>query len=240
PDTVVPLSNRQRFLPVPYAMWTTAATNFVVSGGDNNGTTAALKVTSQGSNVLLLDGNEIDSNSTLFLNFNSHKTIETHGLLYAKKGLKVASDIESGGTINLTGAWQNSADGTTAEISSDTGGFKALMIVGNKSSDGVTRLVNIWDRLEVSGSQSVTGKLDVGGDLAVQGHLTGQYLDCQNPGCGMTEYILPGEGAWGTWTGWVNCPKNMYVCGLAQKVEPKQGDNDDTAMNSVAMRCCPF
>ncbi|NOZ02684.1 MAG: hypothetical protein GXP54_12460 [Deltaproteobacteria bacterium] len=30
PDTVVPLSNRQRFLPVPYALWTTAATDFKV------------------------------------------------------------------------------------------------------------------------------------------------------------------------------------------------------------------
>lgn len=32
-DTLVKLSNRQRFLPAPYALWTTAATNFTVASG---------------------------------------------------------------------------------------------------------------------------------------------------------------------------------------------------------------
>ncbi len=31
-DTLVQLSNRQRFLPLPFALWTTAATNFKVAG----------------------------------------------------------------------------------------------------------------------------------------------------------------------------------------------------------------
>lgn len=52
--------------------------------------------------------------------------------------------------------------------------------------------------------------------------------------------VVAGEAPWGGWRGATFCPDNQYVCGLEQKIEPKQGDGDDTAMNGVRMICCPL
>ena len=49
---------------------------------------------------------------------------------------------------------------------------------------------------------------------------------------------VKGGGTWGDWRGETFCPLNRYVCGLEQKVEARQGDGDDTALNSVRMLCC--
>jgi hypothetical protein len=50
----------------------------------------------------------------------------------------------------------------------------------------------------------------------------------------------PGPGLWGTWHGPAFCPDNHYACGIEQKVEPQQGNGDDTAMNAVRVYCCPL
>ena len=58
-----------------------------------------------------------------------------------------------------------------AEISNDVTGFKALMILGNRSA-GLGRRVAVWDRLEVDGTLVVTGspgELVLPGDLRVPG-----------------------------------------------------------------------
>ena len=54
--------------------------------------------------------------------------------------------------IRFTSGWSGFPDSATnqAEISNDTGTYKTLMIVGNKSAGG-GRKVSIWDRLEVNG-----------------------------------------------------------------------------------------
>ena len=61
--------------------------------------------------------------------------------------------------IRFTSSWTGFPDSTTnqAEISNDTGSYKTLMIVGNKSADGFTRRVGIWDRLDVNGNFFVNG-----------------------------------------------------------------------------------
>jgi len=51
---------------------------------------------------------------------------------------------------------------------------------------------------------------------------------------------VAGEAPWGGWRGATYCPTNHYICGLEQKIEPKQGDGDDTAMNGVRFYCCPL
>jgi microcystin-dependent protein len=61
-----------------------------------------------------------------------------------------------GNPIRFTSGWTGFPDaaGVTnqAEIANDTGTYKTLMIVGNKSGGGNVRRVSVWDRLEVNGT----------------------------------------------------------------------------------------
>ena len=61
--------------------------------------------------------------------------------------------------LKFSSAWSGFPDGALrdrAEICNDTGTYKTLMIVGNRS-DGGTRRVSVWDRLEINGSLRVAG-----------------------------------------------------------------------------------
>jgi hypothetical protein len=60
--------------------------------------------------------------------------------------------------IRFTSAWTSFPDAVLnqAEICNDTGGFKTLMIVGNRSG-GVGRRVSVWDVLDVNGNLNVSG-----------------------------------------------------------------------------------
>jgi hypothetical protein len=76
-------------------------------------------------------------------------------------GLWVAGEIYANGNVNplrLTSAWTGFPDAANnrAEISNDTGGYKTLMIAGNRSA-GVGRRVSVWDRLEVNGTFAIIG-----------------------------------------------------------------------------------
>jgi hypothetical protein len=72
--------------------------------------------------------------------------------------------------IRFSSGWTGSPDGAgvtnRAEISNDTGTFKTLMIVGNKSNGGVRR-VSVWDRLEVNGSLFVNGEVSTNGNVDI-------------------------------------------------------------------------
>ena len=74
-----------------------------------------------------------------------------------------------------------------AEISNDTGNFKTLMIVGNRSAGlagpSLGRRVSVWDILDVNGNLNVNGnvgigtaspteRLDVRGNISLDGRLT--------------------------------------------------------------------
>jgi hypothetical protein len=76
--------------------------------------------------------------------------------LQVNGGMDVTGNVEflSGSNpIRVSSGWTAFPDAVTnqAEISNDTGTYKTLMIVGNKSA-GVGRRVSVWDRLEVNGS----------------------------------------------------------------------------------------
>ena len=58
---------------------------------------------------------------------------------------------------SLTDAFKN-----RAEISNDTKDHKTLMIVGNRSKDQITRMVSVWDRLEVNGQIYASGNVGIG------------------------------------------------------------------------------
>ena len=74
-------------------------------GSDNDGTTAALKIVS-GSQTMLVDGNEIDSNGTLYLNSNSKSDVSVGGILETSELIQ-----NTGETVSLLdGAIRLSAD----------------------------------------------------------------------------------------------------------------------------------
>ena len=97
-ENQVPLSNKQQFMPVPYAMWSTAATDFVInSTALIEGTTAVTASDQDGpliirdpeSGQMALDGDELDSNRTLLLNWRSEEPVMTGGPLSARGDIKL-------------------------------------------------------------------------------------------------------------------------------------------------------
>ncbi|GLS06196.1 hypothetical protein GCM10007860_33660 [Chitiniphilus shinanonensis] len=87
----------------------------------------------------------------------------------------------SGGPLRLSSGWTAQPDGNRiwSEISNDVTNYKTLMIIGNKSNDGTTRRVSVWDRLEVNGSLSVTKAMTVGGLLEAS---AGIVFEADQPG----------------------------------------------------------
>lgn len=68
--------------------------------------------------------------------------------------------------LRFTSVWSGFTElsSKNAEISNDTGTYKTLMIVGNRSA-GQERKVSVWDRLDVNGSLKVTGNLAAKGAI---------------------------------------------------------------------------
>lgn len=48
------------------------------------------------------------------------------------------------------------------------------------------------------------------------------------------------DGFWGEWGNIVKCPADQYVKGYRLRSEPKQGDDDDTALNDIELYCSPL
>ena len=85
------------------------------------------------------------------------------GTISPKDRLEVAGNLRlltDSNPIRFTSGWSGFPDQATdqAEISNDTGTYKSLMIVGNKSGGSVRR-VSIWDSLEVNGDLNVNSSL---------------------------------------------------------------------------------
>ena len=81
--------------------------------------------------------------------------------------------LENANPIMFSEAWQGFPDNALnkAEICNDTGTYKTLMIVGNRSNDSRTRRVSVWDRLEVNGTLNV-GSENITNPFIVQGKTT--------------------------------------------------------------------
>jgi hypothetical protein len=91
-----------------------------------------------------------------------------------------ADKLEVGGTLRIltgtnpirfTSGWSDFPAGAInqAEISNDTGTYKTLMIIGNRSNEAGVRRVSVWDRLEVNGNLLATGSVQVNVGLNVGG-----------------------------------------------------------------------
>jgi hypothetical protein len=117
-------------------------------------------------NYALLQGAAADPGVT-FLNSPANIRFRIRNvdkMVLANNGqLQILADSNS---IHFTAGWSAFPDAVThrAEISNDTGGFKTLMIVGNRSA-GLGRRVSVWDRFEVNGTfvnnSSIEAKQDV-------------------------------------------------------------------------------
>jgi len=79
--------------------------------------------------------------------------------------------------LRFSSAWTAFPDNSTnqAEISNDTGTYKTLMIVGNKSAGGVRR-VSVWDKLEVNGTLTASDAVTFSSNLSVSGTLNGRTV----------------------------------------------------------------
>ena len=93
------------------------------------------------------------------------KTTETKVNNIATKVGADYVDLKSG--IRLSKKWMSGATATNSEISNDTGSYKKLMIIGNKSSG--TRKVGIWDHLDIHGNQYATGYIKSNSKLCIKG-----------------------------------------------------------------------
>ncbi len=288
-DGETALGNRQRFVPMPYALWSTAATHFRIggdltlggkvaghlnvygpdinftshpergnggralvhydsdslvlnfngdfSGGvqvssntrivgqDNDGTNAALRVANGTTQVMLLDGNEIDAvgegNLDLWLNNNSTGAV------------RVGHDLRVGGILNVGGTDLRLAEQRALVRTAGDG-----LIINPAAEFGAGTAIE--SDLSVSGALSVNADTTLSGDLSVDGAITGGHFACRDTACGAQVLDVAGGMGWGSWQGWTRCPANTYVCGLEQRVEGSQGDNDDTAVNDIQILCCPF
>ena len=229
----VTLANRQRFLPAPFALWTTAATNFRVHGvvegglevrgsnldpvdGQPGEFTNVLRLRN-GSQSLFMDGNEIVSNGTLYLNGDSGQLVDIGSGL--AEGVPYALDVGGRDVEPL-------ADGSDYEATVKIhGGGGNLWMDGNEINSSDTLYLN----------NETTHAVQVGGAFAFANQA------CREDACGASNHGLPGGLGFGSWHSWVDCPAGKYVCGMRQRVEPSQGsDADDTAVNDIDIRCCPF
>ena len=51
--------------------------------------------------------------------------------------------------------------------------------------------------------------------------------------------LFPGRGFWGYFSRWSStCDRGSAICGIATKIEGRQGSGDDTTLNDVIFHCC--
>lgn len=132
----------------------------------------------------------------------------------------------SSNPLRITSAWSGFPDGANnrAEISNDTGTYRTLMIVGNKSNDGSTRRVSIWDRLEVNGNQLVTGNLQVNGVLTAGNiNVSGEIVQVEDGRIAYGGTWWSGSGCWGINRFASNC-----------RYTPAEGDADASS-NTITL-----
>jgi hypothetical protein len=79
--------------------------------------------------------------------------------------------------LRFSSGWSDSPSIATnrSEISNDTSSYKTLMIIGNRSNDGSTRRVSVWDRLEVNGTLHVNGNQTVSGRVTASSYNVQYY-----------------------------------------------------------------
>ena len=218
-NSEIALSNRQRFLPVPYAVWTTASTDFKVGHdltvendvyakyirvGDTPTSNAEVSIKAIGGNYY--PGGYISGWPNLCLNCYSNNP----------------PDIIAGGKLVM-----NSFD-------------LVLDPWDNSRGDGGRAMVmDEDDTLTLNYRNDFAGGTKIGSDLYVDGAISGRNL--KNPDTGDKTKDVPGGASFGKWGDWAKCGAGYYVCGLKQRYEDDLGaDEDDTGVDDIRILCCKF
>ncbi len=220
----ITLSGKQRFLPTPYAVWSTASTN-LTTGSINGLANASLLLNNTTGGTVDLGG-KLDIYGP-DINFKNHPDRGNGGRAIVhgvgdKLQLNFGGDFAGGTTI----------EGSDVEPATG-GGYSSVLALTNAGS------TMYLDGNEIESSSTLYLNSEGSGGVSVGGHLTGTHFNCRDTACGAVVLTPPGGGGWGGWKGWSKCPENTYVCGMEQKVEDPTG-GDDTAMNAVQFLCCPF
>lgn len=105
-------------------------------------------------------------------NLKTHFPWSGNGKNYIRGDTEISGDTNIvgntyAGNLKLSNGWSGYPDAKAdrAEISNDTKKIKKLMIVGNKSGDGKTRTVGVWDKLDVHGTTLMHGNANIKGDV---------------------------------------------------------------------------
>ena len=164
--------------------------NLTVNGATKiNGDTTIKALTISGANVdpIFKFGDNTGHNLSFYSRIYDYTkspptltndSVDTGTRIYDNGNIVAGRNIK-GGNINLTNGFASASSATNAELSSDTGSYKNLMILGNTARGG-ERNIGMWDNVAISGVLSVgsmsyegtatTGKVNIGGVTTMKGY----------------------------------------------------------------------
>lgn len=148
-----------------------------------------------GTHLPYSDGNNYISANENYIRGNAHVT-------------------SGGGDLKITNGWTGSPDGNVknSEIANDIGGYKKLMVVGNKSGGG-SRRVGVWDELHVHGTLTSD-------NTRIKDHRWGPSSARSTTHPNWTEY---------------SCGDNEVMCGLRFT---HHGGQDYAYQETCQIKCC--
>ena len=241
-ETLVPLSNRLRFLPVPYSFWSTASTNLKVSSIDSPGSSMCLNC--REAKTVTVGGNLGMKGTDLIIAPADPNVRGDGGRAMVHGGgdqLVLSYSGDFAGGVHVHGPPDFKETALTVNGTDKSAHNPATLAVtsGNQTmtfdGDAIDTLAgqDLWlNHFSKSGVQ-------VGGNLNVAGAISSPNL--HNRSSGYQDFNVDGGVWWGQtrWGAWTMCPAGFYMCGIVQAYEPA-GQNDDTGLDDLSIRCCPF
>lgn len=257
-DDVV-LAGAQRFVPVPYALWSAAASDMTVARDASIGRNIDVIGTSRLRGNATLDGTLTSSGRGTF---NNGVTVSAGGLTVAAggatitgnttiasgnlsvSGLATVNTLQSNGNISLgTGqssgslSFVNSGESAINFPTNPFGGSGDQARIRNfrSGATGETSILRIEngndadDTIELHAAGAT--RLTVGASVNVSAPMTFNGRD--------EAWVFVGNSGsrWGNYYEHV-CPTNQFVCGIALHDEGSQGGGDDSGVNDIWIRCC--
>ena len=97
--------------------------------------------------------------------------LTTKGALNANGVTMTSGYLQYPNGVNLTSGYKELASATSAEISSDSGNYKTLMILGNYANGNGQRNIGMWDNVSVAANLSAGANLFAGGTITSGGNM---------------------------------------------------------------------